>query len=244
MSFCVRCSVSESRSAPAEASVWIGINGVRRRVLACSPHQLDALAIGHLAGDGCIHSMRDVIAIETVAGPGGALGVNVVIDDALARAAESLHRHRLEFGCGLRHELDCAPDSLRAHGRVAVPIANVDVSDAFRTLFGAADRASPSGGLHACALVRGANIAFVNTDVARHCAVDRVLGLALQAGADLRELGLLLSARLSAAMALKAAIAGVGWIASRSVATSLAAEIVAATQLPLLQRAVRRTSAP
>lgn len=234
--------MADAQSAPAEASVWIGINGVRRGVLACSPHRLDALAIGHLAGEGCIRGIHDVIGVEPVEGPGGARGVNVVIDDALARAAESLRRHRIEFGCGLRHELDCAPESLRVRRRAGVR-ADADLSESFRTLFGAAERASPSGGLHACALLHDAEIRFLDTDVARHSAVDRVLGLALQGGAELRELGLLLSARLSAAMALKAAVAGVGWIASRSVATSLAAEIVAAAQLPLVQRAVRRPSA-
>lgn len=235
--------MSEALFPPPEVSVWIAINGVRRRVLACSPHRLDALAIGHLAGEGCVRSMHDVLAIELVAGPGGARGVNIVINDAVADAAESLRRHRIEFGCGLRHELDCAPESLRAHARTGES-ADFELSSAFRTLFAAADRASPRGGLHACALVRGIEIAFLDTDVARHSAVDRVLGLAVQAGVELHQFGLLLSARLSAAMALKAAISGVGWIASRSVATSLAAEIVAAAQLPLLERAARRTSAP
>jgi FdhD protein len=235
--------VTETPAPPPEASVWIAVNGARQRVLACSPHALDALAAGHLAGDGCITSWRDISRIEQVPGPDGARGVNVVIADALAGAAEALRRHRIEFGCGLRHELDCAPASLRARRR-ALDVPAVDLSAAFRAVFAAADRASPSGGLHACALVRGADIIVVDTDVARHCAVDRVLGLALQRGAELGELGLLLSARVSAAMALKAALAGVGWIASRSVATSLAVEIVTAAQLPLLQRAVRRTSTP
>ena len=234
--------MTEHQSAPTETSVWIGINGVRQRVLACSPHRLDALAIGHLAGEGCIRNMRDVIGVEPVDGPGAARGVNVVIDDARARAAEGLRRHRLEFGCGLRHELDCAPESLRAHARTGI-LEEADLSGAFRTLFAAADRASPAGGLHACALVRGTDIVFLDTDVARHSAVDRVLGLAIQSGAEVPQFGLLLSARLSAAMALKAALAGIGWIASRSVATSLAAEIVGAARLPLQERAVRKTSA-
>jgi FdhD protein len=240
--------VSETLFPPAEASIWISINGVRQRVLGCSPHRLDALAIGHLAGGGCIRGMQDVIRVEQVDGPAVACGVNVVIDDARARTAESLRRHRVEFGCGLRHELDCAPDELRAGDRGDAFGADSlgvdrDLSNAFREVFAAADRASPAGGLHGCALVRGADIEFLDTDVARHCAVDRVLGLALESGVQLRELGLLLSARVSAAIALKSAIAGVGWIASRSVATSLASEIASAARMPLVQRAVRRTGA-
>jgi FdhD protein len=234
--------VIEALISPPEASVWIGINGVRQRVLACSPHDLDTLAAGHLAGDGCIRSGRDIIRIEQLEGPGGAHGMNVVIDEGLARAAWSRHGHRIEFGCGLRHELDCTPSILRDRPRAAA-VPGIDLTDAFRAVFAAADRASPSGGLHACALARDGQIIFLDTDVARHCAVDRVLGMALRNDADLSELGLLLSARLSGAMALKAALAGVGWVASRSVATSLAIEIVTAAELPLLQRAVRRTGA-
>jgi FdhD protein len=124
--------------------------------------------------------------------------------------------------------------------RAAAPDA--DLSDAFRALFAAAEQASASGGLHATALMRGETIVYIDTDVARHSSVDRVFGLATLDGADLSKLGLLLSARLSGSMALKAALAGVGWVASRSIATSLAAEIAAAAELPVLQRAARRAS--
>lgn len=233
--------MSDPSAGPAEASLWIGINGMRRRLIPCSPHQLAAVAIGHLVAEGCIRSMRDIIGVEPVDGPGGARGVNVVIDPARADAAEALRQHRLEHGCGLRHELDCEPGSLPRQQRAAPPA--LDLSAAFRALFGAAEQASASGGLHACALLRGDEILYIDTDVARHTSVDRVLGLAVQDGAALHELGLLLSARLSGAMALKAALARVGWVASRSVATSLATEIANAAQLPVLQRAVRRTGA-
>jgi formate dehydrogenase assembly factor FdhD len=131
--------VTETPAPPPEASVWIAVNGARQRVLACSPHALDALAAGHLAGDGCITSWRDISRIEQVPGPDGARGVNVVIADALAGAAEALRRHRIEFGCGLRHELDCAPASLRARRR-ALDVPAVDLSAAFRAVFAAADR--------------------------------------------------------------------------------------------------------
>jgi FdhD protein len=235
--------VSDPVVGPAETSVWIGINGVRHRFVSCSPHRLDAVAIGQLAGDGCIRSMHDVIGIEPVDGPGRAHGVNVAIDAALAAQAEALHVHRREHGCHLRHELDCAPARLRAHERDTDP-PDLDLADAFRALFAAAEAASPSGGLHACALLRENRIEYIDTDVARHSAVDRVIGLAVQDAADLRAYGLLLSARLSGAMALKAAVAGLGWIASRSIATSLAAEIAHAARMPVLQRAARRTSAP
>ena len=221
--------------------MWIGVNGVRRRLLACSPHQLDAVAIGHLIADGTISGMRDVIGIETINGPGRARGIDLLVDQRLADAAEAQQRHLEEYGCGLRHALDCAPGSLAGRPR-SEPSAALDWSESFRVLFAAAEKASPAGGLHACALVHGNDIVVIDTDVARHCAVDRVLGLALQTGLEFAQLGLLLSARLSGAMALKAAIAGIGWVASRSVATSLASEIAAAANLTVHERAARRTA--
>jgi FdhD protein len=235
--------MADPASSLSEASVWIGINGKHYRVLSCSAHHLDALAIGHLAAEGCIRTMQDVKDVEIFDGPGGACGANIIIDDALAEAATRLRQHRLEHGCGLRHELDCEPGSLRGRKRTPVS-ADVDLSIAFRGLFAYAEQESPLGGLHACALMRGNGIVFMDTDVARHCAVDRLIGAAVMAEADPGALGLLLSARLSGAMALKAAIAGIGWIASRSVATSLATEIVTAADLPILQRAVRRAKGP
>jgi formate dehydrogenase assembly factor FdhD len=185
--------------------------------------------------------MQDVVGIEPVNGPGRARGIDLLIDPRLAAAAEALWRHVEEDGCGVRHALDCVPGSLAGRAR-SEPAPELDWSEAFRTLFAAAEKASPAGGLHACALVHGTKIVLLDTDVARHSAVDRVLGLAVQAGISLAEVGLLLSARLSGAMALKAAVAGVGWVASRSVATSLAAEIATAASLPVIQRAARRTS--
>jgi FdhD protein len=221
-----------------EAPVWIRINGSRSILIVCSPTEIDALAIGHLLGGGWIRSTADVLALETVAGPGGACGVDVRIDDRIAAAATARHRHMLEHGCGPRHVLDCED------GRAALPdrphtSTTRDLTAPFRALFAAADLAAPAGGVHAAALCDGTSLHHVSVDVARHCAVDRAVGLAMLAGDDLAQSGLVLTSRISGAIALKAVYAGVAWLASRSLATPLAREIAAAARLPLLERAAR-----
>jgi FdhD protein len=220
-----------------EAPVWIAVNGTRRIVLNCTPRLTTPLAAGHLLAEGWIRSAADLLDIVEVAGPGGACGVAVRTDAALVNAAERLRQHQTTHGCGLRHFLDCAPLAARPPAVQPPP----ELGAAFRTLFAAADDASPVGGVHAAALCTGAGeLQHVAIDVARHCAVDRALGTALLAGDDPARFGLVLTSRVSAAIALKAARSGAAWIASRSLGTPLARELAAAAGLPLLEQAARR----
>jgi FdhD protein len=94
--------------------------------------------------------------------------------------------------------------------------------------------------MHAAALTDGEQILFAIDEVGRHNAVDKVIGQAILAGTPTTGLGLILTARISGEIALKAARAGLGWIASRSIPTTLALEIAELAELPLLARATGR----
>jgi FdhD protein len=221
-----------------EATVWIAINGVRRIVLTCAPTETAALALGHLLAEGWVEGAADVSALRTVAGPGGAHGVEVQIDSAQVLRAEALRRHRVEHGCGLRHVLDCGdPATVEPAEPGPTP---APLGDWFRALFAAADATAPDGGVHAAALADESGLQHVATDVARHCAVDRAIGLACLAGADPARYGLLSTSRISAAIAAKAVTARLRWVASRSVATPLAHEIAQAGGVRIIERAARR----
>jgi FdhD protein len=220
----------------AEAPVWIALNGVRRIMLTCAPTQLEALAVGHLLAEGWIGSAADVRSLRVSSGPGGSYGVELDVGTARVTAVDALRRHQLEHGCGLRHLLDCTAEPVSAPA--GTPPA--ELSGPFRDLFAAADSVSPQGGVHAAALYDGATLRHTAVDVARHCAVDRAIGFGCLAGDALAGYGLLLTARVSGAMALKAARGGVGWIASRSFATPLARELAAATGLTIIEQAARR----
>lgn len=210
----------------AEAPLWIAVNGERRIVLSCSPHEPAPLALGHLVAEGWVERVDDVRAWRTVAG-----GVEVELDAARVAAIEALQRHRLAHGCGLRHYLDCDVDALP---RIPPTDAPPDPAPLLRDLF----RLVPAGGVHAAAYCAGAALAHVTADVARHCAVDRVIGMAALAGGTGGG-GLVMTARVSGAIALKAAHSRIGWIASRSIATTLAHELCAAAGIALYERAGR-----
>lgn len=217
-----------------EAPFWIAVNGARRVVLNCTPGGGEALAAGHLLGEGWITGATDLLSLTVQRGPGGAGGADVIIPEPLAAAAVALHEHVVAHGCGLRHYLDCRASPPRVTPLPSPP----DPAPLFRELFAFADRAAPQGGVHAAALSTGAELLHGSADVARHCAVDRAIGAGALAG--LRNAGLLLTSRISAAMVLKAARADVPWIASRSMATPLARELAAVTGVTLIEQAVRR----
>lgn len=222
-----------------EAPVWIAVNGARRVVLTCSPAAPDALAIGHLLTEGWIRSVTDVRSIRVATGPGGSSGVDVDLDAALVADAEALRSHQLQHGCGLRHFVDCEPLTTR---ETAGAVTDLAFDVVFRALFAAADAASPGGGVHAAALSDGVTLQHCAIDVARHCAVDRSVGLACLAGVEPNRYGLVLTSRVSGAIALKAVRSRVLWLASRSVATPLAREIAAAGGVEIHENAARRAS--
>jgi formate dehydrogenase accessory protein FdhD len=228
-----------------EAPVWISINGTRCVVLTCSPSETDALAVGHVLGNGWIRSGAEVQSLRTVAGPGGSCGVELLLDEDTADAALAQQRHLTVHGCGLRHMLDCDAGrrSITRQQPPHTPPHRDRLAAALRDLFAVADAASPAGGVHAAALLDEGGLHHAAVDVARHCAADRVIGLAALAGDDLTARGMITTSRISGAIALKAVLAGVPWLASRSVATPLAREIAAAGGMPLVERAARREGA-
>jgi FdhD protein len=225
-----------------EAPFWIAVNGVRRVMLSCARGDAHALAVGHLVGEGWIGGAGDILGHAVEEGPGGSSGVSVIIAAELEQRAESLRAHQLLHGCGVRHHLDCGDPAPRvvpaAAGAGGDNGIDADLPSALRELFARAD-AVARGGVHAAAMCDAVGIAFAGVDVARHCAVDRVIGAAALGGAPRSAHGLVLTSRVSAAMVLKAARAGVPWIGSRSVATPLARLLAASTGVHIIEKAAR-----
>lgn len=223
-----------ARAIPAEQIVSIALNGVRRVVMTCSPGDIDALALGHILAEGWISRASDVhsLTVDEEDAPRRSSAL-VEVDADLLQRTEMLRRHQTLHGCGLRHVLDCDRNAIAP---VHAPEAVVDAAVLLRALFAATDEAAPDGGVHAAALSDGAGLDPISVDVARHCAVDRAIGRGIRQHGGLDTLGLVCSARISGAIALKAVRARLGWIASRSVATTLAHEIADAYGIRLLER--------
>ena len=78
-------------------------------------------------------------------------------------------------------------------------------------------------------------------DIGRHNAVDKSLGAALLARRPVDGMGLLVTGRISAELAFKAARAGLAYVATPSVPSTLAVEIARRSGMVLVGRAVSGT---
>jgi FdhD protein len=108
----------------------------------------------------------------------------------------------------------------------------------FKALFARGERYRDTGGIHAASLTDAASLISHAEDIGRHNAVDKAIGIALLAGIRPAGLGLLVTGRISAELAFKAARAGVVWVATPSVPSTLAVEIARRTGMVLVGRAV------
>ncbi|MDE9367360.1 formate dehydrogenase accessory sulfurtransferase FdhD [Luteipulveratus sp. YIM 133132] len=152
----------------------------------------------------------------------------------------------MHSGCGLcgKTSIDAIRQSLpgpldpdRAGG--LAPAVLVGLPDALReeqTVF------SRTGGTHAAGLfTTGGEPVVVREDVGRHNAVDKVLGWAVLEEMDVRDLVLVVSSRASFEIVQKAAMSGVGVLATISAPSELA--VAAADELGItLAGFVRRRS--
>lgn len=180
----------------------------------CTPSDLDALVIGRLYAEGWIESAHAAGRIELTSE-----------DEVLIARVQNPVRAQGDI-TRLRERLDLP------HGAAFMEL--------YRNLFARADAAHPDGGMHSAGLAASGRIAFHADDVGRHNTIDKVIGMALLAGAAPARHGLLISARVSGEIARKAALSGIAWLASRSIPTTLAVRIARTHGLPLIGRAASK----
>ena len=144
----------------------------------------------------------------------------------------------LASGCGAVSTWLAEPGTVaRRPSRGAAPEAAV-LRARFKELFLRGARYRDTGGIHAAALTDGDGLLTHAEDIGRHNAVDKVLGASLLAGRSAEGLGLLVTGRISAELAFKAARAGITWVATPSVPSTLAVEIARRSGMTLVGRAV------
>lgn len=187
----------------------------------CTPEDLEDLAVGWLLGEGKISD----------AGELGPLRID--------RAGGQLW---LESNGGEIRGRSAIPPpvsaTVRAHDLVAELAADPSaLRDLFSTMFDRAELRERSGGIHTGALVLRGDVVLVREDVSRHCVVDKLVGRAMLDGLPFDRAVLLLSGRISGAIAAKGARSGLAAMATMSIPTTLAAEIAGRAGMTLFGRA-------
>jgi FdhD protein len=225
-------------AAVEEVAVWLEVNGKPAVTWMCTPDLLEELAIGWLHGEGYIDSI-DQVHLRPCATDLGFWAE--VPEDRVAAVQAEGRRPVLASGCGAVSTFLADPATVVAQPARGMPPGLEELRGLFKALFAKGERYKDTGGIHAAALIDQAVpvplIAHAE-DIGRHNAVDKVLGGALLAGRRVEGLGLLVTGRISAELAFKAARAGLAYVATPSVPSTLAVEIARRSGMVLVGRAV------
>jgi len=223
-----------------EWPVWLEVNGEPAVTWMCTPDQLEELAVGWLHGEGYIASLDDLVQLRPCA-PDLGFWADVK-PERLAQVKGENRKRVLASGCGAVATMLADPETMsRSAPRRGEPPAAETLRALFKQLFSVGARYNETGGIHAAALTDGATLLFHAEDIGRHNAVDKVIGGAVLARTPITGRGLLVTGRISAELAFKAARAGVAWVATPSVPSTLAVTIADRSGMVLVGRAVSGT---
>ncbi|HJR17898.1 MAG TPA: formate dehydrogenase accessory sulfurtransferase FdhD [Gemmatimonadales bacterium] len=222
-----------------EVPVWLEVNGHPAVTWMCTPDMLEELAIGWLHGEGYIDAIEQVHLRPCATDLG--FWAEVPADRVAMVQAEG-RKPVLASGCGAVSTFLADPATVEAQPTRGIPPALEELRSLFKALFAKGERYKDTGGIHAAALIDQhalpSPLVAHAEDIGRHNAVDKVLGGALLAGRRVQGMGLLVTGRISAELAFKAARAGLAYVATPSVPSTLAVEIARRSGMILIGRAV------
>jgi FdhD protein len=225
-------------AAVEEVAVWLEVNGTPAVTWMCTPDLLEELAIGWLHGEGYIDSI-DQVHLRPCATDLGFWAE--VPEERVAAVRAEGRKPVLASGCGAVSTFLADPATVAAQPARGMPPELDELRSLFKALFAKGERYKDTGGIHAAALIdSGAPSPLIAhaEDIGRHNAVDKVLGSAMLGGRRVEGLGLLVTGRISAELAFKAARAGMAYVATPSVPSTLAVEIARRSGMVLIGRAV------
>jgi FdhD protein len=222
-----------------EWPVWLEVNGEPVVTWMCTPDQLEELAVGWLHGEGYLETRDDLLRLRPCATD---LGFWADVKPERVTLVKGENRKRvLASGCGAVTTLLADPHAVPHAPARGEPPAAEALRALFKQLFARGERYNETGGIHAAALTDGAALLFHAEDIGRHNAVDKVIGAALLARTPIGGRGLLVTGRISAELAFKAQRAGLAYVATPSVPSTLALTIAQRSGMVLVGRAVSGT---
>jgi len=222
-----------------EMPVWLEVNGEPAVTWMCTPDQLEELATGWLHGEGYIESLDDLVKLRPCAPD---VGFWAEVKPERVAVVKGENRKRvLASGCGAVSTFLADPHQVAHAPARGQPPAPERLRALFKELFARGERYNETGGIHAAALTDGERLLYHAEDIGRHNAVDKVVGAAVIARQRLAGRGLLVTGRISAELAYKAARAGLAYVATPSVPSTLAVTIARRTGIVLVGRAVSGT---
>ena len=182
--------------------------------LACLPTNVRALTRGFLLSEGFV----DVpFAITAISLDEARTGAWVEADIPPQRLKRFLQTAEKSSGCGSSLS---GSGSLQTSGWMEMTISATQLIGWMQQFRQSSELFKETGGVHSAALVHEGAVRFFAEDIGRHNAVDKVIGMAMEAAVPLTQCILLSSGRISAEIVRKAIRARLPLICSQSAPTS------------------------
>ncbi|MHC4660625.1 MAG: formate dehydrogenase accessory sulfurtransferase FdhD [Planctomycetota bacterium] len=217
-----------------EAPVRIKLNGERFMTLQCTPNNLAELAYGYFVTEAVVKNSGDIKDIS-VDEKKDVVDVTAQVDEErLAKLADGAS---FTTGCGRGITFSAGIDITDCDFKMnmMVSISPATALEYQRKFSKESELYLETRGVHSAALYRGEDSMAFADDVGRHNAVDKVIGMALRAGAVINDAVLMCSGRPSFDIVLKCLRAGVPIIITRGAPTTLAIDVAESGHLSLLQ---------
>jgi FdhD protein len=215
-----------------EQPVTIFLNEKELVTAACSPSNLDSLAVGFLFSEGLLKS-RDEIQSIVVDDRGGL--VRVITTNNVEPDAELLSKRLITSGCGRGssfYRVADVQDQAKVESRVVVSAHEAitlvrefqHCSEIYRT----------TGGVHSAALCDTKEILFLVEDIGRHNAIDKIFGHCILKGIPIDDRIIITSGRVSSEILLKVARGRIPIIISISAPTDLGVKLASDLGITLI----------
>lgn len=218
-----------------EYPLSIFLNGKKLATLLCSPENIKALVIGFLRTEEIINKLDDILSFNLDEVKGTARVQ--IMDKTLGIESFSKKINLENIKAEDKKEMDNFLESLNCEAvseesNIIITVQkvfefmkkNLDYSEIFKS----------TGGVHCVSLADGEKVLAVAEDVARHNALDKVIGEAFMKNIFLKDKVLILSGRVSLEMILKAAKLGIPIIISKSAPTSLSVSLAKRLNMTLV----------
>lgn len=217
-----------------EYPLTIFLNEKKLATLLCSPDNLKALTVGFLRTEGLINNSDDILSFNLNEEKGIAV-VETKNRDAARQSffskkidLESIKDQSIDGILNFLDSLNCKPVESNAE------ISTDKIFEFMRTNLDYSDVFKNTGGVHCVALCDSSEILVIYEDVARHNALDKVIGESLMKGIFLKDKAVILSGRVSLEMILKAAKLQIPILISKSAPTSLSVALAKRLNITLV----------
>ncbi|CAG0987682.1 formate dehydrogenase accessory sulfurtransferase FdhD [Geobacter sp.] len=221
-----RLSAGE-KEVVAEVPLLLNVNGREMATLIASPHDLRFLVAGFLRLQGLVERVEDFDMLSVCNDFGIA---RVQIKGELPETLKPV----LTSGCGTGISFTI-PQAMARKGNVTLSrrFAPRDVFAMMDAMAQKAEGYRSHGGIHSAAVGDGSLCLFAE-DLGRHNTIDRIAGEALLKGIDLTGMMLVTSGRISTELVAKAALLGIGLVASRTSPTETAVKMATEAGITLI----------